>query len=84
MIFNKTVGHSFLIYYLSDLPFLFSVVHEPSGLESLGTQLLAARTGVDELTRVPWRLEPLGGSWRFLGGSSLGQGSARASSPGVP
>jgi len=33
----------------------------PSRLESLGTQLLAARTGVDE---------PLGGSWQFLGGSS--------------
>ena len=28
------------------------------------------------------RLEPLGGSWRFLRGSSLGLGSARASSPG--
>ena len=35
-----------------------SVVHEPSGLESLGTQLLAARTGVDKPTRAPWRLEP--------------------------
>ena len=35
-----------------------SVVHEPSGLESLGIHLLAARTGVDEPTRAPWRLEP--------------------------
>ena len=44
-------------------------MHEPSGLEpggatspsrleSLGTQLLATRTGVDEPTRAPWRLEP--------------------------
>ena len=38
----------------------------------------------------PSGLEPLGDSsllavsWRFLGGSSLGLGSARASSPGVP
>ena len=30
----------------------------PSRLESLGTQLLAARTGVDEPTRAPWRLKP--------------------------
>ena len=44
---------------------------------------LATRAGSDR-----GRLEPLGGflavSWRFLGGSSLGLGSARASSPGVP
>ena len=31
---------------------------DSSRLESLGTQLLAARTGVDEPTRAPWRLEP--------------------------
>ena len=57
-----------------------SVVHEPSGLESLGIQLLAARTGVHEPTRAPWRLEPAQtgvheptrlqtrASWQFLGG----------------
>ena len=60
---------------------LTSVVHEPSGLESLGTQLLAARTGVDEPTRAPWRLEPARtGVHEPLGGFL----EARASSPGVP
>ena len=82
-----------MVSALQNIP-IPSVVHEPSGLESfepggasspsrlesLGIHLLAARTGVDEPTRAPWRLdsrlEPLGGflavSWRLESRSGLG------------